>query len=141
MLPIIWAMLSKSGNMSGDELPCCNGILKREVAMTDTKELKSQLEQRLIALEARVANLESDLRTAHSQDWEERASEISGDEVLEGLESSAMDEITQIRSVLKRIDDDSYGDCGGCGKEIGAKRLAALPFAVLCIHCANRAAS
>ena len=109
--------------------------------MTDTKALKNQLEERLAELEARVANLESDLRATHSQDWEERASEISGDEVLEGLESSAMDEITQIRSVLKRIDDDSYGECSGCGKEIGAKRLAALPFAVLCIQCANKVAA
>ncbi len=109
--------------------------------MTDTEALKSQLEQRLAELEARVTNLETDLRAAHSQDWEERASEISGDEVLEGLESSAMNEITQIRSALKRIDDDSYGACSGCGKAIGAERLAALPFAVLCIICANKAAS
>ncbi len=109
--------------------------------MTDTQALRNQLEQRLAELEARVANLESDLRAAHSQDWEERASEISGDEVLEGLESSAMDEITKIRSVLKRIDDDSYGACNGCGKDIGAERLKALPFAVLCIKCANKVAS
>ena len=117
------------------------GITKKEATMTDTEALKGQLEQRLTELEARVADLESDLRAAHSQDWEERASEISGDEVLEGLESSAMEEITKIRSVLKRIDDDSYGACSGCGKDIGAERLAALPFAVLCIKCANRAAS
>lgn len=115
--------------------------MKKENAMTDTQALKTQLEQRLAELEARVAGLESDLRAAHSQDWEERASEISGDEVLEGLESSAMDEITKIRSVLKRIDDDSYGACNGCGKDIGAERLKALPFAVLCIKCANKVAS
>ena len=52
--------------------------------MTDSPELQSQLEERLEFLERRVAGLEGDLRTAHSQDWEERATEISGDEVLEG---------------------------------------------------------
>ena len=109
--------------------------------MTHSKKLKTQLEERLASLEARVAGLESDLRMAHSQDWEERASEISGDEVLEGLESSAMEEITRIRSVLKRIDDGSYGECSGCGKDIGDKRLAALPYAVLCIQCASKARS
>ena len=57
--------------------------------MTDNPELQSQLEERLEFLERRVAGLEGDLRTAHSQDWEERATEISGDEVLEGLESAA----------------------------------------------------
>ncbi len=109
--------------------------------MTDNPELQSQLEERLEFLERRVAGLEGDLRTAHSQDWEERATEISGDEVLEGLESAAVDEIAHIRAALKRIKEGEYGECHGCGKKIGAKRLAALPFAVLCIDCADRAGS
>ena len=107
--------------------------------MTDHKELKNQLEARLASLERRVTGLESDLRSAHSQDWEERASEISGDEVLEGLEGAALDEIAQIRAVLKRIKDGEYGVCHNCAKDIGAERLAALPFALLCINCASQA--
>ena len=109
--------------------------------MPDHKELRSQLEARLSSLERRVAGLESDLRSAHSQDWEERASEISGDEVLEGLEGAALDEIAQIRAALKRINNGEYGVCHNCAKDIGADRLAALPFAVLCIICASRAGS
>ena len=109
--------------------------------MTDHKELQSQLEDRLLALEQRIAGLEGDLRSTHSNDWEERASEISGDEVLEGLEGAALDEIAQIRAALKRIKGGEYGECHNCGKKIGAKRLAALPFAVLCIDCASRAGS
>lgn len=107
--------------------------------MTDHKELQSQLEERLASLEHRVSGLEGDLRSAHSQDWEERASEISGDEVLEGLEGAALDEIAQIQAALKRIKDGEYGACHNCTKNIGAKRLAALPFAVLCIDCASQA--
>ena len=107
--------------------------------MTDHKELKNQLEARLASLERRVTGLESDLRSAHSQDWEERASEISGDEVLEGLDGVALDEIAQIRAVLKRIKDGEYGVCHNCAKDIGAERLAALPFALLCIDCASQA--
>jgi DnaK suppressor protein len=106
--------------------------------MTEHQELRSQLEERLASLEKRVAGLEGDLRSSHSQDWEERASEISGDEVLEGLESAALEEIDQIRAALKRIDEGEYGACNGCGKNIGAQRLKALPFAVLCIDCASR---
>ena len=107
--------------------------------MTDTHKLQSQLEERLEFLGRRVAGLEGDLRSTHSQDWEERASEISGDEVLEGLESAALDEIAQIRAALKRIKNGEYGECHNCGKKIGAKRLAALPYAVLCIDCASEA--
>ncbi|MDA0230740.1 MAG: TraR/DksA C4-type zinc finger protein [Proteobacteria bacterium] len=109
--------------------------------MTDHQELQNQLKERLASLEHRVAGLEGDLRSAHSQDWEERASEISGDEVLEGLEGAALDEIAQIRAALKRIKDGEYGACHNCAKHIGAKRLAALPFAVLCIDCASQAGS
>lgn len=107
--------------------------------MTNSKKLQSQLEERLTFLERRVAGLEGDLRSTHSQDWEERASEISGDEVLEGLESAALDEIAQIRAALKRIRNGEYGECHACGKNIGAKRLAVLPYAVLCIECASEA--
>ena len=109
--------------------------------MTDHKELRSQLEARLASLERRVAGLESDLRSTHSQDWGERASEISGDEVLEGLEGAALDEIAHIRAALKRIKDGEYGVCHNCAKDIGAERLAALPFAVLCIDCASQTRS
>ena len=107
--------------------------------MTDHIELKSQLEARLASLERRVAGLESDLRSTHSQDWEDRASEISGDEVLEGLEGAALDEIAQIRAALKRIKNGEYGVCHNCAKDIGAERLAALPFALQCINCASQA--
>ena len=109
--------------------------------MPDHKKLRGQLEARLSSLERRVAGLESDLRSAHSQDWEERASEISGDEVLEGLEGAALDEIAQIQAALKRIKGGEYGVCHNCAKDISPERLAALPFALLCINCANDAES
>ena len=117
----------------------CGASLKRETAMTDQQKLQSQLEERLASLDRRVAGLEGDLRSTHSQDWEERASEISGDEVLEGLESAALDEIAQIQAALKRIKSGEYGVCHNCAKDIGAERLAALPFALLCINCASQA--
>jgi DnaK suppressor protein len=41
----------------------------------------------------------------------------------------------QIDAALQRIDAGGYGDCASCGKEIPAKRLQALPFAIRCIGC------
>ncbi len=40
----------------------------------------------------------------------------------------------QIRDALERLDTGKYGICERCGKEIGARRLAALPYATLCIE-------
>lgn len=43
--------------------------------------------------------------------------------------------IKKIDDTLRNIDADEYGFCGGCGVEIGLKRLEARPTATLCIDC------
>jgi DnaK suppressor protein len=45
----------------------------------------------------------------------------------------------QIRSAIDRINDTSYGICLQCEEEITPKRLKALPWAELCIHCQESA--
>ena len=97
---------------------------------------KTTLENRLAELKARVAELETDLRAPHSADSEEQATEREGDEVLEGLENSALEEIGLIEATLKRIDQGSYGTCEACNEPISAARLAALPYATRCFECA-----
>ena len=39
---------------------------------------------------------------------------------------------------LRRIDEKTYGVCQGCGKEINAERLTAVPHARLCIECKEK---
>ena len=39
------------------------------------------------------------------------------------------------RAALRRIVDGSFGSCQHCEEDIHPKRLAALPWAALCIHC------
>ncbi len=43
--------------------------------------------------------------------------------------------LNKIERMLKKIDQGTYGECEGCGDEIGAKRLVARPVASLCIAC------
>lgn len=40
-----------------------------------------------------------------------------------------------IERALGKIDDQTYGQCEGCGQSIGARRLQARPFTALCIEC------
>ena len=42
-------------------------------------------------------------------------------------------------AALQRIDDGTYGECLNCGKEIGLKRLEAVPWTHLCIDCQSKA--
>jgi DnaK suppressor protein len=47
-------------------------------------------------------------------------------------------ELQQIDAALARIDAGEYGICSDCGQEIDPRRLAALPYALLCTECAAR---
>ncbi len=47
---------------------------------------------------------------------------------IRGRERRLLDKIDE---ALKRIEDDEYGICAGCGEEIGIKRLEARPVANL----------
>jgi DnaK suppressor protein len=44
-------------------------------------------------------------------------------------------QLTLIDEALRRIDDDEYGHCQNCEKEINQKRLAAIPWARYCLDC------
>ena len=45
--------------------------------------------------------------------------------------------LNQIDQAIKRIDAGDFGDCEECEEEIGEKRLLALPFATICVDCAE----
>lgn len=103
----------------------------------DRDEVRRSLEKRLSELGARVSKMESDLRVPGSQDWEERATELENDEVLERLSQGERRELAEIRAVLARIEEGTYSVCSQCGGEISSGRLAALPYTSLCISCAS----
>jgi RNA polymerase-binding transcription factor DksA len=105
--------------------------------MPDLNRVKKSLEERLALLESRVKEVEEDLRHGDVKDFEEYATEAEGDEVLEGLEGSALQEIIQIRGALERIAEGTYGECVNCGEPVGDKRLEAIPHAPQCIKCAS----
>jgi RNA polymerase-binding transcription factor DksA len=105
--------------------------------MSELENVKKSLQDRLRTLGARIGEIEDDLRSAPSADWEEQAIETEGDEVLEGLENSALSEAAQIQDALRRIDAGTYDECATCGEPIGAKRLKVLPYANQCIRCAE----
>jgi DnaK suppressor protein len=50
-----------------------------------------------------------------------------------GLEEGAQETLKDIDHALARLEDGSYGTCEICGKPIAAERLAAIPWARLCI--------
>jgi len=47
-------------------------------------------------------------------------------------------ELKNIELVLKRLDEDDFGYCQLCDKEISRKRLEIDPTLTCCIHCAEK---
>ena len=106
--------------------------------MLDIQEIKRNFKARLKVLGAKVDEIEDDLREPSDPDFAEHATEAEGDEVLEGLEGTALMEIAQINAALGRIEDGVYGECATCGEPVGEKRLTVIPHASQCIACASK---
>ena len=85
---------------------------------------------------SRAADIENSLSNPGNSDWEENALESENDEVLAGVGDMTKNEIHEIKLALSLIESGSYGKCSSCGQEISKERLAAIPFATTCIHCA-----
>jgi DnaK suppressor protein len=46
--------------------------------------------------------------------------------------------LAQIETSLERIEEGSYGQCEDCGVKIPKSRLNAIPYATLCVRCAEQ---
>lgn len=105
--------------------------------MPNLEKTRASLEQRLTRLTARVSRIESHLRDPGEKDWQERATAIENDEVLERLGEAELREIEEIREALGRMDAGTYGACASCGAAIGDARLEVVPYTSVCIACAD----
>lgn len=63
------------------------------------------------------------------------ATETIDREIDDTLEENSENVLAAIDSALERIAQGAYGKCINCGKAIGEERLAARPWATLCIDC------
>ena len=72
---------------------------------------------------------------AGDQHIADHASEMLDREVDESLGENAEVIVREIDDALSRIDAGTYGTCIRCGQPIPDERLAAVPYAVLCVSC------
>ena len=72
------------------------------------------------------------------KDFAEQATQRENDDVLLALHQDAKHIVSQINSALHRIETGDYGYCTECGAEIAEERLEIVPYAALCIKCAEK---
>ena len=104
--------------------------------MTNWSSQERRLRERKADLVSEILNIEDRLDDEPSKDWEDRATERQGDEVLESLGLQDALELRQIDAALARVASGTYGQCTKCGNTISSERLTVLPATPLCRSCA-----
>ena len=108
--------------------------------MQELESIKQELLARQKELEARVKAINNDVSHINqplSSDWSEQAVERENDEVLEALGIASQQELIQIKSALKRIENGTYRNCEVCNELIPFERIQLLPHTTHCTRCAE----
>lgn len=74
-----------------------------------------------------------------AQDLVDKAETSYTKEFLLSLSDGEREQLLLIDEALKRLEHGEFGTCQVCRKEIGPKRLLALPWTPLCIDCQEKA--
>jgi DnaK suppressor protein len=69
------------------------------------------------------------------QDLADKAASAYSKELNFSLSDGERETLVLVEEALRRIDDNTYGNCFNCGQTIGEKRLKAVPWTRYCIDC------
>jgi DnaK suppressor protein len=103
--------------------------------------LKDMLEARRREIQDKLRSLRETLpdELTNVRDTEEQSVHDFVQDVELALMEMKSETLKKIDEALQRLEEGSYGTCAECGTEISEARLRALPFAVLCIGCQEKA--
>lgn len=116
-----------------------------ELTQDQIKELESVLRQRQRELNSEVNNRLQQTSAQGLQDFNGSVGD-TGDEsvahMMTDLNLSAatrdVKELRDVEAALRRIADDTYGECVNCGTDIEYERLKAYPTAMRCLACQSQ---
>lgn len=109
--------------------------------MLDLKKFQTQLEEMQAQFRERIEALDSDIKHKKEpveKDFAEQATQSENDDVLNALDAESKMVLIEIDQALFRIKESHFGLCVSCGKSINEKRLETIPYAALCIECAEK---
>jgi RNA polymerase-binding transcription factor len=112
------------------------------VTEAELDEVRTTLQRRRRALLETVRRAAAEIDALRGADrvpeFEEGAQLDHETFTLSRLGENQRREVQQIDAALARIEAGEYGICRDCEAEIDPRRLAALPYALLCTECATR---
>ena len=105
--------------------------------MTDTLAVRERLERERDRVRAQIATIQGGERRETARGQTDTAHLREDAEIAEGELGDLTAELDGILAALQRLDLGRYGVCASCGRPIPEARLAALPYAVECVECAD----
>jgi DnaK suppressor protein len=100
----------------------------------DLKEIKSMLESKRDEVRRRLHRLE-DITVERAPDPVDEMEMAAERESAITLLERDSELLRQIEAAMRRIADGEFGRCDLCGKDIGSRRLRAVPWAIYCVAC------
>ncbi len=101
---------------------------------------KSLLEQKekIVKKLSQFYNDSMEVESDIAQDLVDKAESSYTKEFLLSLSDAEREQLSLIDAALQRLETKEFGNCQMCGRPIGKKRLAALPWTPYCIHCQQK---
>lgn len=117
------------------------GVEGREDGKVDAKKIKDTRErlsgdyEKLIKSINRSRLAADEIQLEDTEDEGDLATISHDKELLYNIHEGGFARLRCIQEAIKAIDRGQYGECSRCGKNINEKRLNAVPWARMCIHC------
>jgi len=99
------------------------------------KDIKERLQKEREALIQKLQGNDLSVDDAETPDPVDLAVRNYSKNVMLAVSENESRQLVLIDEALLRIDDEEYGTCQNCEKEINPKRLQAIPWARYCIEC------
>ena len=118
-----------------------SGFRRQLMDKTFLENMKAKLLEQKKTLLDSLADQSEDMKnlvkTVESGDEADVAADVIDRQLLTSNGTQDAIRLQQIENALDRINQDKYGRCIKCGKEIPEERLEVLPYALMCIQCAS----
>jgi len=114
----------------------------RKMTKKDRDEFRKKLAEKKETIIRKLTDAITESKEMESnvaQDLVDKAETSYTKEFLLSLSDGERDQLMLIDEALKRLERGDFGVCQLCQKDIGAKRLAAIPWTPLCINCQEKA--
>ena len=101
---------------------------------------KTLLEERdalLNSIKKNKKDFANGIESTAPKDFGDIASYASDQDMLDALGAQSVRKLQAIDAALLRIEENSYGKCIKCSKDISEDRLKSLPYAIKCVKCQN----